>query len=587
MRPKHGILQVEDLLEDYEKKFRALETHSHPPDPTDPVRRGDGSKDWATIVVAAYNSHATGKARADFVVEEGQGDHLTEDNWNNPKTRAFDIIQLAIDALPENGGRIILLEGDYYHWNAVDLGVDSLFITKPNVEIVGMGMSTRIWTKIPIEMAADGIRIAHLYINGSRPIEVGGAQDPDPYARWGIAGNSDRSSIDHVHVHGAYKGIENYGAGGGIGSRVTNCWVTDCTERGIDVGGNMIISDCHILRCATWGDMYALRVSGSYSRITNCTVKDSATWEDGGYGIDFSGSEGVVTNCSVTGSGTTDSIRFTSSESVLGDCFIEGALGVGVHYTGTNPEIVNIKVQDSDGDGFHITGSQGHLIGCIVDGCNGEHGYHITGSEIKLIGCHLEDVGSNIVEGILHTGSEAAIIGCNLRGDFSTSEIGIRITGSGSTIAHTKIEGFVEDGIQSTGSYQDISNNFINFIGKHGIYHTGTDSIINSNYINDCGRHGIYINSGNNIINANHIRNCSGETTLTYSGIYLDFSTGTETYCNIQGNSIRDLNGNQLYGIHVSGDETFVTNNDLKDSGTPGGLNDAGTGTYTAPGNRV
>jgi parallel beta-helix repeat protein len=125
----------------------------------------------------------------------------------------------------------------------------------------------------------------------------------------------------------------------------------------------------------------------------------------------------------------------------------------------------------------------------------------------------------------------------------------------------------------------------------HGIYIQACNN--NSVIGNICGENG-YVGisimfSHNNSVIGNICFENSQDTTNSYDNIYLEDSD----YNNIQTNTCRAgaLANKPRYGINISNaacDGNLVTNNDLHNDGFgTGSLNDAGTGTVTAAGNRV
>jgi hypothetical protein len=96
-----------------------------------------GGKEYATVVVAASNTHSSGKTFADFVC-----------NGTNDAA----VVQQAVNAvIALGGGKVLLLEGIYY-FNA-----DSIIIDRPNVWLCGCGARTMIWT-VPT-MVADSAAV--------------------------------------------------------------------------------------------------------------------------------------------------------------------------------------------------------------------------------------------------------------------------------------------------------------------------------------------------------------------------------------------------------------------------------------------
>jgi parallel beta-helix repeat protein len=110
-------------------------------------------------------------------------------------------------------------------------------------------------------------------------------------------------------------------------------------------------------------------------------------------------------------------------------------------------------------------------------------------------------------------------------------------------------------------------------------------SLIANNRIEGCGGHGIAIASSSNVSIVNNQIRGVGEFTEK-DGIHLrDGCYGL----NVQGNMVRDCG---RYGINVSdGDgvcfSTYVTNNDLLDSGAVAAFNDDSTDTNIGAGNRL
>lgn len=112
-------------------------------------------------------------------------------------------------------------------------------------------------------------------------------------------------------------------------------------------------------------------------------------------------------------------------------------------------------------------------------------------------------------------------------------------------------------------------------------------NLILGNFIQNCGEHAIVLDQGGQagIIADNIIDDFSEGSTGNFDGIFV---AGFADNWNIQGNTIRSTDGR--YGINISSvdvSDTLVTNNDLLNSGGSGSLNDAGTGTITAAGNRL
>jgi len=140
----------------------------------------------ATIVVAASNSND--KAQADYVCD-GNSDQ--------------DEINSALNALPENGGKVYLAEGTYIVSGAITIG-------KSNVTLLGAGASTVIKIKdshnasinVIYASGKSGLLIQNLRIDGNKANQTSGT------------------------MHGIYfSSVEN--------SKIVDCWLEDLRSIGI------------------------------------------------------------------------------------------------------------------------------------------------------------------------------------------------------------------------------------------------------------------------------------------------------------------------------------------------------------------
>jgi parallel beta-helix repeat protein len=117
----------------------------------------------ATITIAASNSLQKSKDQADYVCD-GTNDEVE--------------IQAAIDALPDSGGRILLLEGNYLI-NRQSGKLHALRINKSNIQLMGVGQSSILYLVngqatadsacrvIEIDSTLSDITIEDLQINGN------------------------------------------------------------------------------------------------------------------------------------------------------------------------------------------------------------------------------------------------------------------------------------------------------------------------------------------------------------------------------------------------------------------------------------
>lgn len=159
------------------------------------------------------------------------------------------------------------------------------------------------------------------------------------------------------------------------------------------------------------------------------------------------------------------------------------------------------------------------------------------------------------------------------------------------TIASNSIHENTKSGIFiSQSDLMNITGNICDQNTLSGIHCYSSNAIINGNICVQNGQHGIIIQTcSDTSVVGNNVYDNSQTTNNTYDGILL---TGNVLRACVQCNKVRgDAVGNKhRYGINIAaaGDtDNLVTNNDLLGSSVSGSLNDAGTGTITAAGNRV
>jgi parallel beta-helix repeat protein len=136
-----------------------------------------------------------------------------------------------------------------------------------------------------------------------------------------------------------------------------------------------------------------------------------------------------------------------------------------------------------------------------------------------------------------------------------------------------------------------VTGNSIYSSGDLGITLNGaTLCVVKGNIVRESFRHGIQLgDSKDNVIHGNLLTENGQAANNTLDNIAL---IGDSDDNNIQGNTCRQgaLANKPRYGINVSAatcNTNLVTNNDLKGGGVTGALNDAGTGTVVAAGNRL
>ena len=211
---------------------------------------------------------------------------------------------------------------------------------------------------------------------------------------------------------------------------------------------------------------------------------------------------------------------------------------------------------------------------------SGIHTQGLTDSEV--INCRSVNNRSGLLlrsDGVWVTNSR--VLGCEFN---NNGQLGLYVQqGSDLLIEHNSIVGNGNAGIMGTFQGSAITNNTVQQVDDTGDFVlAGINMVMSSgnnvsgNLAVGCKYWGIIIDwdSDHNIIN-NNVFSDSSES----SGMWVEDSN----YNTIQGNK---CTGNKFYGISIeSGQANQVTNNDLSGNSS-GGLNDGGTATITAAGNR-
>lgn len=138
----------------------------------------------------------------------------------------------------------------------------------------------------------------------------------------------------------------------------------------------------------------------------------------------------------------------------------------------------------------------------------------------------------------------------------------------------------------STSSYNKILGCQVRASGDNAIHLLGTYHAAAGNLVEANTKNGIYMDADHGILNGNMLVGNGTAADDTYSNIYL-----AGDYNNVQNNTCRRgaAANKSKYGlyVHTGATSNLVTNNDLYDGGTTGNLQDSGTTTVTAAGNRT
>ncbi len=212
-----------------------------------PVSTNAPAARTATFVVAAADADARLQASADFVCP-GSNDHL--------------VINAAVAALPEAGGRVHLTAGTY-NIGGVTGTYGGISIFRSNVILAGEGQGTRlilqdgltdinaIWIKGDI----CNVAIRDLYINGN-----GKHQAPWVRARSGWQGGNGVKAIDKSALGPTPRNI-----------RVENCRIEDCQLMAVMLSGTAVeVLNCYFT--GTFGS-HVIELLGDSGRIEGCTLR--------------------------------------------------------------------------------------------------------------------------------------------------------------------------------------------------------------------------------------------------------------------------------------------------------------------------
>ena len=234
----------------------------------------------ATQVVAATDSKDT--TNADFFCD-GTADEVQ--------------IQEAIDALPTDGGTVLLLEGNYTI--AAEIAMNDV-----KIRLVGMGAGTILTTTTAItavhitgsENCVESIRFKGILSSGCVGVSITG-------------GLTQYCRVSHCWFEDSYRAISGQGRYHVINNNIIEdgSYCIDVSSTWTTITGNVVFS----------GSVYGILASGSNQAVTGNVVKDSArgifiSAQSSAFGnsVEGSGSFGIgtnVDNVNITGNSITDS----------------------------------------------------------------------------------------------------------------------------------------------------------------------------------------------------------------------------------------------------------------------------------------
>lgn len=321
-------------------------------------------------------------------------------------------------------------------------------------------------------------------------------------------------------------------------------------------------------------------------------------------------SQSSILNCRIDCNSTGTAINMASTVSDLAviSCWV-GNAAVGIDVNGTRCSIIDTFFT-SNTTGIEVdssTGSKVLVMGCSFSGTTGIQA--ISGTlHNRFVGCHFETSGRGIYaeyamaanNTFLDSGSStlaALTMGSNGVSIGNTFRACVRSIEAAGSVVGNYVRNSTDDYIRMNGGTclgNTVENDDGVTTGGVGIriLAAPVNATVIGNRIRKVGEHGIVVSAANDcIVSGNWIFRTGSKTDITYDGILV---TGNADRNNIQGNTIRTaVSGggeNRIrYGVNIdssTGNDNLVTNNDLKGAGTTADLNDSGTGTITAAGNR-
>lgn len=258
-----------------------------------------------------------------------------------------------------------------------------------------------------------------------------------------------------------------------------------------------------------------------------------------------------------------------------GDVIITASVGVRVFDNQTGPLLIeNLLIFASGAAVLFVDASGGSVIrGCGIVGGDG------AGDDAHCAVFEGLTTSAVIIESGFNRGGGAGVgYGVVIRDTFSRIDITHCTFEEGFALLNCSIGGGI------------VTNNNFRFSDVPDSIHIEDSEriIISNNYLHGSRREGIVlIDSSFNQIFNNSIRYQVAQNSILEDGIRL---SGNSDQNMIQGNYIRATGGFGRHGINIEAatcNDNMVTNNDLFLSGAGTSINDAGTATITAAGNRL
>ena len=456
----------------------------------------------ATFVVAASNS--LHKERADYICD-GVDDQVE--------------IQAAIDALPANGGKVVLLEGTFNIGARININVDNVVLEGYSAIIFQQTGSANNGI---IETRASNVKILGLTINGNK------AGNPTEIHAIGLyCGGVARSNVvvkDCYIYNSDGDGVE-IGYGDISNVLIANNVMHDNREHDVHVnGGSDILIANNICYNNGWDSII---ITSEVAAIGYVTIENNIVHDTNGCGIGVGGQYGTVgTNYRPKGTIVQGNILYSNIE------------GIMINWA-DNTIVANNRIYLNSADGIYV--KQGNIQISITGN---------TISENNCVGIHLssDNTQVNITGNTIYRNDRQGI-------SLSTNNTQVNIIGN------------------------TINENVVDYAGNYPAVDIRSDGVIvDSNRICNNQKVGIYIRGTNkNQITNNYICNNSQNTNNTWPGIeaWIDNAMADSSHNVIRGNTIfSDGAKVQNYGMIFRGTGSvlyknwIIENNKVWGSGT-------------------
>ena len=375
-------------------------------------RKLDRGRGPATITIASEDTSRV-PWYADIIVPAGTTDFE-------------EYFEQAIDLLPAEGGRIIILEG-LYTYSAV------MLITKDNVTIAGQGKGTKIQSVGGLSVGITGIRAA-----GRQGVTL---QDLL------LDGNSD------THTGGTHFGVSfREGSAEFVLSNVT---ATNYRGSGIYLSGvnDGNVNDCKLVSNTETG----VYVSGFYGQNTDITIIGSRLKNNTNNGVRVD--DGVritieANNCTQNGRFGVRLENVENSSLVGNNCLQSGASagysGIGLFDSNKNTVSGNVSNNNSYQGIYLLRSSDNGITDNVCDGSSGASGIYLgTGSDRNKVSNN--NCSGNAGRGIGVESNYSTVQGnkCYDNADYG---ITILVGATGNQVTNNDLYGNTSGGLQDAGT---------------------------------------------------------------------------------------------------------------------------------------